>query len=271
MAHFFDPSAQGMRMSGNCFHVAPNESFKLGLWGGQSPKLTVACSTPAVTLEELPPVGTDRLFRVKVAKPTDRVTITCGTGGSPWDTVYVDLLDAQQFSYTMNPERPLAKPCPAVDGLMRALNTVPFLRNDRYKINSKGKVVTMPRLQWRAAGGLNRHDAGLALDIILFSSNAKEAALADRLIEVLVELRASLQYSSFVYRDQIWKGTAPMPMAYTEDRRHFDHIHIDWLDWQAYLRTNRTAIPWPKWAYVNPETLLTSALRSRGLDKLATL
>lgn len=142
------------------------------------------------------------------------------------------------FVYT---GKSLHSPSPAVESLIRVMKTIPVLQG-YYTLKKGGK--SLPRLQWRANGGLNRHDAGVALDIILFSKNSAEKNLAYQLADLFVGNKYEMGWSSFIYMDQIWEKTKTDPSSYTKDERHFDHIHIDWLDWNAYLDTGKKGIPW---------------------------
>lgn len=145
------------------------------------------------------------------------------------------------FTYT---GKSLASPSPAVTSLIRTLRIIPALQGS---YGTKGH--TLPRLQWRANGGLNRHDAGLALDIILFSAKESERIFAWRLADLFVLNKWEMGWSSFIYMDLTWGKSKDEPSPYTADKRHFDHIHIDWMDYAAYLETGKTGIPWSASAF----------------------
>ena len=137
-------------------------------------------------------------------------------------------------------------PCPAVEELRSSLRgSIPFLAGTYREHNGEH----LPRLQWRLGDGtLNRHDAGLALDIILFNNIERERILAENLLALFVDLQSDMHWLSAIYRDVIISATG-IPGNYTQDTRHYTHIHIDWMRYELYVRTGRTSIPWSPEAY----------------------
>jgi len=102
----------------------------------------------------------------------------------------------------------------------------------------------------------SRHDAGLAMDIMLDSRKIDEKAVADQIIEAVVNLQPIMQWSDILYTD--WVNGAPVffhiPGAPpfggpnrmlnknpNNNRKlgmdHLNHVHIDW--WTG----NATALP----------------------------
>ncbi len=136
-------------------------------------------------------------------------------------------------------------PCPAVRELMATLRaSVPFLNSTYPEHNGQ----QFPRLQWRKDGTLNRHDAGLALDIILFANVERERILAENLVWAFADHQSEMQWRSVIYKDVAISGSG-VPVHYMQDRRHFTHVHIDWFDYGLYTGTGGTSIPWPPEAH----------------------
>ncbi|MEP6847759.1 MAG: hypothetical protein ABI999_02810 [Acidobacteriota bacterium] len=91
-----------------------------------------------------------------------------------------------------------------------------------------------------------RHTAGLAIDIMLEVRQANEHRRADQLIDVFVRLHRQMRWSDLIYSD--YDGTTttyfhipggggfgrPGHMLernpYTQDTRHSNHIHLDWVN-----------------------------------------
>ncbi len=137
------------------------------------------------------------------------------------------------------------RPCPAVRMLAQTLlNNIPLLTENYTEVNR----TLMPRLQWKKDGSLNRHDAGLALDIILFANKADEQQLATQLIEAFLECRPEMQWYSIIYMHFQYNRNGGYE-SYNADDKHMTHIHIDWMDYEAYLQTGKISIPWPREAY----------------------
>ena len=122
------------------------------------------------------------------------------------------------------------KPCPAVRTLAQVLlNNVPLLTETYVEVNGK----PMPRLQWKKDGTLNRHDAGLALDLILFADRASEQQLAVEIVDAFLECRLAMQWYGVIYmHSQYDRNGGQKP--YTDDDKHMTHIHIDWLNYSLY-------------------------------------
>jgi hypothetical protein len=120
----------------------------------------------------------------------------------------------------------------AVEVTRRALESFgPWILNQLYyepAAKPKGKL--MSRLQ--AAAGPHKdkvkdpHAAGLALDIILFARDASEKDWADRIIDVFLDLRTSMNFVSVIYNGWEWNG-AGVKFQHA-DEAHKTHIHIQW-------------------------------------------
>jgi hypothetical protein len=123
-------------------------------------------------------------------------------------------------------------------------SSIPFL-NATYREHNGAHL---PRVQWRAGGGLNRHDAGLALDIILFANVERERILAENIVVMLNDNQPSMNWLSLIYEDVVISGNG-VTRHYTQDRKHFTHIHIDWMRYELYLQSGKTRIPWSAEAY----------------------
>jgi hypothetical protein len=93
----------------------------------------------------------------------------------------------------------------------------------------------------------SRHDAGLAMDIMLDSRKIDEKAVADSIIQAVVSIHPKMKWSSILYTD--WKGDEPdffhIPGAppfggpngmlkknpnknVVLGKEHINHVHIDW-------------------------------------------
>jgi hypothetical protein len=131
---------------------------------------------------------------------------------------------------------------PAIAELKAALlAAVPLLRAN------PGKIGTT-----RPDG--SRHDAGLAMDIMLDSRDAAEKTVADRIIDAVVEIHARMKWSDILYTD--WNGSkasffhipgappfgGPNGMLKKNPNKnlklgqdHINHIHIDWWTGNATM------------------------------------
>jgi hypothetical protein len=121
--------------------------------------------------------------------------------------------------------------CPAVRTLDLTLRqSIPFLAGN-YK-ESNGKELS--RLQ---VSGNPRHQLGVCLDVILFSAPwpydksvdwATEKRLGENIVRAFVDLKDSMKWTEIIFQDRLfWE-----PEYYTHygaDRKHFTHIHIDWM------------------------------------------
>jgi hypothetical protein len=100
-----------------------------------------------------------------------------------------------------------------------------------------------------------RHTSGLAIDIMLDVNNPSQRAVAHAIIDVLVARHsqspdglASLTWSDLIYSDisggavssfhipglsgaNGYGGTFLKRNPYTQDQKHRDHIHVDWVDY----------------------------------------
>lgn len=163
-------------------------------------------------------------------------------------------------------------PCPAVRELNRTLSSsIPFLAGTYREHNGR----FLPRLQWRKDGTLNRHDAGLALDVILFYSVRRERILAENLMATFVDLQSEMRWLSAIYKDVVISGSG-VARHYTQDRAHYTHVHIDWMNYSLYLGAGRKSIPWPAEAFTTgfsgtlsaTLTELNRAWESNELDEI---
>jgi hypothetical protein len=122
--------------------------------------------------------------------------------------------------------------CPAVRTLSNALRTsIPFL-GGAYKEWSGGSLL---RLQ---TTGNPRHQMGICLDIILFCSGGlsadksvdweQEKKLGENLVRAFVDLKDEMKWTEIIFQDRFfWEPE--YYQHYGQDRRHFTHIHIDWM------------------------------------------
>lgn len=121
--------------------------------------------------------------------------------------------------------------CPAVKTLDLALKTsIPFL-GGTYK-ESNGK--SFPRLQ---ISGNPRHQLGVCLDIILFASAGSpdksvdwetEKKMGENLVRAFIDLKDEMKWTEIIFQDRLfWEPE--YYKFYGADRKHFTHIHIDWM------------------------------------------
>jgi hypothetical protein len=112
-----------------------------------------------------------------------------------------------------------------------------------------------------------RHTSGLAIDIMLDSTKAAQRHLAEGMIAAFIKLNASMIWSDIIYTDYHipagrggYGGTPFKPNSYTQDRRHFDHIHMDWVDF-SLKNTGAEYLHIPyKWSEAAKTTGFTDAL-----------
>lgn len=92
----------------------------------------------------------------------------------------------------------------------------------------------------------DRHTSGVAMDVMLDIREPDEKALADGIISVLIKHHKLMEWSDIIFSD--WNpdgsisyyhipggghGYGGTPLArnnYTSDKKHTNHFHIDWVD-----------------------------------------
>jgi len=123
-------------------------------------------------------------------------------------------------------------PCPAVRTLDSALRTsIPFLDGTYKEWGGK----SLPRLQ---IDGNPRHQMGVCLDIILFCEPSlsadksvdwqTEKKLGENLVRAFVDLKDSMKWTEIIFQNRLfWEPE--YYKGYGADRKHFTHIHIDWM------------------------------------------
>jgi hypothetical protein len=144
--------------------------------------------------------------------------------------------------------------CPAAAELVRALQAViPELRG--------GGIGTL-----RDDG--SRHTAGLAVDIMLDSTNAYQKMIADDIIDALIAMQGQIRWHDILYTDWL-PGTPPRPFHFhipgggggyggrrlqknpnndrAVGREHENHIHVDWVDFSLRIVPHETVFvyDWP--------------------------
>ena len=126
----------------------------------------------------------------------------------------------------------MAGACPAVKTLELALKTsIPFLAGTYKEWNGS----TQARLQ---ITGNPRHQMGVCLDVILFCEAGlsadktvdwkTEKVLGENIVKAFVDLKADMQWTEIIFQDRLfWEPQ--YYKHYGADRKHFSHIHIDWM------------------------------------------
>lgn len=163
--------------------------------------------------------------------------------------------------------------CPAAAELFRALRTnIPLLAG-QYK---ERDGTMLDRLQLPSAGGLTRHTAGLALDIVLFKSNPQERALAHHIFKLFLEYKHRINWLGLIYENTACNQNG-QPLSYTKDDKHWTHIHIDWLIWEQVEWKDKlvggtpTKIPWPAVAHTTGFSAVISAPLRELYDNMGSL
>jgi hypothetical protein len=121
--------------------------------------------------------------------------------------------------------------CPAVKTLDLALRrSIPFLAGTYKEANGKA----LSRLQ---VSGNPRHQLGVCLDIILFCNAwsfdksvdpEKEKKLGESLVRAFIDLKDEMKWTEIIFQDRLfWEPE--YYIHYGADRKHFTHIHIDWM------------------------------------------
>jgi len=122
--------------------------------------------------------------------------------------------------------------CPAVRTLDQALRTsIPFFAGTYKEWGGK----SFPRLQ---TSGNPRHQLGVCLDIILFCEAGlsadksvdweAEKTLGENLVRAFVDLKDQMKWTEIIFQDRFfWEPE--YYRHYGQDRKHFTHIHIDWM------------------------------------------
>lgn len=122
--------------------------------------------------------------------------------------------------------------CPAVRTLETALRTsIPFLAGSYKEWNgSIGSRLQVP--------GNPRHQLGVCLDIILFCAPGlnpdksldweAEKKLGENIVRAFVDLKDGMKWTEIIFQDRLfWEPE--YYIHYGADRKHFTHIHIDWM------------------------------------------
>ena len=122
--------------------------------------------------------------------------------------------------------------CPAVKALDLALRTaIPLLGGSFEEPGGKSSR----RLQ---TGGNPRHQLGVCLDILLFAQDwsmydksvdwQREKILGENLVQIFIDLKVEMEWTEIIYQDRLfWEPE--YYKHYGADRKHFTHIHIDWM------------------------------------------
>ena len=161
-------------------------------------------------------------------------------------------------------------PCPSVLTLKENLeNNIPFLKGKYTEVNDSKQL----RLQAGRDGGFNRHDAGLALDIFLFAMEWRkdktidwknERILGQHLVKGFVDIRMHMNWTELIYEQTIFRHE-PDSWDYTTkaygDKKHYTHIHIDWMDNSLKGVIKEPPIPWSSQARKTSHGLLIERLK----------
>jgi len=157
-----------------------------------------------------------------------------------------------------NPNHPANTECPAVAEVVRALQgVIPELRG--------GRIGTV-------RNDASRHTAGLAVDIMLNSTNDYEKMIADDIIAALIDIQGQICWHDILYTDWLSgasAGTRPRPFHFhipgggggyggqrlTKNpnnnvalgRAHENHIHVDWVDFALRIPGDTVFVyNWPQ-------------------------
>jgi hypothetical protein len=113
----------------------------------------------------------------------------------------------------------------------------------------KKKKKTEDRLQLapddRHQADKDPHKNGRALDIVLVSTSPSERAEADKLVEIFLELRETMQWETVIYNRSEWNVAGSKSARLSSDPdpyekasfEHITHIHIQWSDNKKDLDT----------------------------------
>jgi hypothetical protein len=83
-------------------------------------------------------------------------------------------------------------------------------------------------------GAVTAHNAGAALDIFYHKKDDVTRAYAHGLISLFIKHRATLQWGMIEYNQVEFSPSGAKENS--ADERHFDHIHVDWID---YARSHK--------------------------------
>lgn len=144
--------------------------------------------------------------------------------------------------------------CPALAELVRGLRgVIPELR-------ASDKMLTV-----RNDG--SRHTAGLAVDIMLDSTDEYEKMMADDVIDALIALQSQIGWHDIIYTD--WSAKTPSrpfhfhipgggggyggqrlkknPVGAVLGLQHENHIHVDWVDFSMRIPNDSVFVyNWPQ-------------------------
>jgi hypothetical protein len=120
---------------------------------------------------------------------------------------------------------------PAVRTLETALrSSIPFLAGTYKEVNG----ASLQRIQ---IDGNLRHQMGVCLDIILFATPwaadksvdwESERKLGGNIVKAFVDLKREMGWSEIIYENRLFWEPGYY-RHYGADRKHYTHIHIDWM------------------------------------------
>jgi hypothetical protein len=180
--------------------------------------------------------------------PAGRTTLQAKTSrGQVWSVVTIDVQAASSTVVTKDSLKDAAgvvqakwPPSPAISALIKLLTkgTDGALKAGIRMLESAGR-----------AGNLYEHTGGLALDIYRDAKTPEQRLQAHNLIRFFIANRTVFGWRNMFY--EAWGFAASGKQQSSEN--HFDHIHIDWMDFSTlkfdggnkWDRSKWTQLEWP--------------------------
>jgi hypothetical protein len=282
MANF---QKNGQNVHGRTLPAVAGQTFQIELWGPLdtfvSPpvELDVTLQSPNPTVKitrgDMVAGQSARIWRVD-GLPVGNTTLQAKNGrGAIWSQVTLDAQVASAFVVTKEELSktgrllPKYPPSPAISALIKLLTegTSSGLKAGIASLESAGQAIVF-----------DEHCAGLALDIYRDSTKPGERQQAHNLIRFFLSKRNEFGWRNMFYEN--WGFAASKTQGPAD--KHFNHIHIDWVDSVQFDGSNRndrskwTAVPWPPAARTGkaidtPENVgLVKAAWSNTSDPLLT-
>lgn len=254
MANF---QRNGENVHGKTLSAVFGQPFEIELWGPLDiyvtpPKelaVTLAMPNPGVTIKQgdMIPSKNARVWKI-TGLPIGPTTLQAKNGaGAVWSVVTVDtkagspvVVTKDQLKDKTGVVQAKWPPSPAIVALISLLTkgTDGALKAGIGLLESAGR-----------AGNLYEHTAGLALDIFRDANKPAQRLQAHNLIRFLIANRKAMGWRNMFYEN--WGFGASARMGGSPN--HFNHIHIDWMDFATLKfdgpnkldRSKWTEITWP--------------------------
>jgi hypothetical protein len=275
--HVANFQKSGRNIHGETLTVSAAQFLDIELWGPLDMRsvppteLTVSVSSPAphITVKQANMMGNARVWRISGFIPGGQVTIEAkDSGGAVWSWVKIEtavlglnssVVTRHQLEDAQGVVQPKFPPSPAIQGLISLLTkaTNNALHAGLGLLEAGGR-----------SGNLYEHTAGLALDIFRLSTDPDEQRQGHNLVRFFITTRKTLGWKNMFYEMRGFTQTGPVGGS----PEHFNHVHIDWLDFSKLVRDQSE--PWnrAKWTQITypPEALNSAAVDNEANESMVS-